>query len=112
MQLLCKFHFGAIAARAFDDLHDAVHEVMAAAHVGASLPANDLELKERRELETKIFRGLREDAIQQRINDIQKIIELELMPYLKMDAAIFPVAFEGKSPIEFLKRKFGFARLF
>ena len=38
LQLLCKFHFGPRAAKVFDDLHAVVHEIIAAAHVGAITP--------------------------------------------------------------------------
>lgn len=91
IQLLCRFHLGEEAAEVFQGLHAIVYEIIAAAHVGAMPMHGDLDPKHRRELESKIFRGLEDDPIERRVKELQETLEENIIPYLKADSAIFPI---------------------
>ena len=67
-------------------------------------PDLDSDLKQRRELEEKIWRGLGDDPIQRKGDQLQKDLEDILVPYLKMDAAIIPINVRWRNIIAKLKK--------
>jgi hypothetical protein len=97
LHLLCRYHFGDAAGRAFDQLREAVEQVTAAAHMGAITPESELTSPEdralRREWRNTIGAGLsRPDLIAEKVDAAQRELEAILTPHLRADAALLPIA--------------------
>lgn len=97
IHLLCKYHFGDSAGRAFDDLHEAVKDVMVSAHMLATTQSSELSSSDDRAMwrkwEHTIWAGATNpDQIQERVLAAQRDLEALLTPHLRADAALLPIA--------------------
>ncbi|WP_206929455.1 hypothetical protein [Roseococcus thiosulfatophilus] len=102
LHLLCRYHFGDAAGRAFDQLREAVHEVTVAAHMGATTPESEVTSPEdramRREWRNTIWAGSsRPDLIAEKVGAAQRDLEAILTPHLRADAALLPIAVGWRS---------------
>jgi len=97
LQLLCCYHFGEQASRPFDELHNQVHHVALAANMAASTAKDDLgslvSLRREMKWEEAIWADYgRPDDIADKVDAAQRDLETILMPHLRADAALLPIA--------------------
>lgn len=97
LHLLCHYHFGDAAGRAFDDFRKAVHEVSVAAHMLATTKADELASPADRAMwrkwEHTIWAGATDpDPIEEKVQAAQRDLETLLTPHLRADAALLPIA--------------------
>jgi DNA polymerase III epsilon subunit-like protein len=87
LQLLCRLHFGADAAVAFEAIEDALREIQVAAEMcieTAAHPAvTDEDTRQRREWRAAIWAGGKDDAITPRLEAAHERLEAALAPHLR-----------------------------
>ena len=102
LHLLCRYHFGEAAGRAFEDLEKAVIEVRGAAYGLAKTQPDELASPEVREMQQSwrnaIWAGYaRPDAVAEKVQAAQRDLEAMLTPHLRADAALVPIAVGWRS---------------
>jgi len=102
LHLLCRYHFGEAAGRAFEDLNEAVKEVLVAAHMLATTQPDELTSPEDsamwRSWQNAIWAGYaRPDAVAEKVQAAQRDLEAMLTPHLRADAALLPIAVGWRS---------------
>jgi hypothetical protein len=97
LQLLCKYHFGEAAHDAFEKLNSTRHQVWVAAYMGATtgddVPPSEENLKRSQRWREVILAGAAQpDTIADAVGAAQRDLEAILMPHLRADAALLPIA--------------------
>jgi hypothetical protein len=114
IQILCRYHFGEAAHEAFEQLHNARHQVWVAAHMGATTRSDDWQptpenIELRRKWQAAIWAGAAQpDPIADAVSAAQRNLETILTPHLRADAALLPIAVgwrAGKSRAAALLRR-------
>jgi hypothetical protein len=102
LQLLCRLHFGADAAAAFEAIEDALRDIQVSAEMcidTAAHPAvTDDDTRQRREWRAAIWAGGKDDAITPRLEAARERLEAALAPHLRADAAWLPIAGVWRKP--------------
>jgi len=116
LQLLCRYHFGEAAGKAFDDIHAALGDVAAAANMGVNTPPEDIDSEEgrrmRRQWQATIWAGLaRPDLIADKVDAAQRALESVLTPHLRADAALLPVALGWRACLAWAKSRLRFRHI-
>lgn len=109
LQLLCRYHFGERADRAFDDLREARHKVwvgarMFVSHAHNGDPAPTAEsIKFRRQWEGRMWKGVEDpDEVAEKVAAAQRALEEALVPELMADAALVPSWLSPQRGVEWL----------